>query len=214
MSVEKAIKYRRSMKEFDQSKKISDENLNSILNAGRLAPSALGAEPTRVIVVRNPEIKAEIAKYAFQELNHKKVLTADSLVLFASRKGKHLQNRDFLTKRLRKWNLSEQDLAFRVEAYYNYLDTVNLGSDVYSINQAYISMAYMSLQAADLGIDSVIMQEFDFDKLNQILVEKGYIDREAETVYISLGLGHVTEAIRNNLYPQVRIDFDEYSTII
>lgn len=214
MSVEKAIKYRRSMPEFDQAKKISDENLILILNAGRLAPSALGAEPTRVLVIRDPEIKAEIAKDGFQELNHKKVLTADSLVLFVSRKGKHLQDRDFLTKRLQKWNLSAQDLAFRVEAYYNYLNTVNLGTDVYSANQAYIAMAYMSLQAAELGIDSTIMQGFDFDKLNHILAEKGYIDSEVEAVYISLALGHVTGAIRDKLYPQVRIDLDEYSTII
>lgn len=214
MSVEKAIKYRRSMQEFDQSKKISDENLNLILNAGRLAPSALGAEPTRVLVIRDPEIKAEIAKYGFQELNHKKVQTADSLILFVSKKGKYLQDRDFLTKRLQRWNLSEQDLAFRVAAYHNYLDTVNLGTDVYSANQAYIAMAYMSLQAAELGIDSIIMQGFDFDKLNQILADKGYLDGEAEAVYISLGLGHITEAIRNKLYPQVRIDLDEYSTII
>lgn len=214
MSVEKAIKYRRSMQEFNQDKKISDQDLQLILNAGRLAPSALGAEPTRVLVIRDPEIKAEIAKSGFQELNWKKVMTADSLILFVSRKGKYLQNKDFLTKRLKKWNLSEQDLAIRVGMYYDYLGTVNLGTDVYSANQAYIAMAYMSLQAAELGIDSVIMQGFEFEKLNQILAEKNYIDQEVEAVYISMAVGHTTEAIRNSLYPQVRIDLDEYSKII
>lgn len=40
-----AFHFRHATKEFDPTKKISDEDFNTILETGRLSPSSLGLEP-------------------------------------------------------------------------------------------------------------------------------------------------------------------------
>lgn len=211
-TVAEAIKFRRAMQEFDSNKKIADKDLETILNAGRLAPSGLGVESTRILVVRNPEIKKAIVEGAFHEFNWNKITTADTLLLFVSLHGDILKNKEFMRKRLERWGISGIDLINRTDAYVAYLNT--LDADTYSANQAFISMAYMSLQAAALDVESVIMQGFPFDKLNNLLHEKGYINQEKESVHISMAIGYSNEAIRAKIYPQVRISLDEFCDYI
>ena len=42
-----AFKFRHATKKFDESKKISEEDFNVILESGRLSPSSFGFEPWR-----------------------------------------------------------------------------------------------------------------------------------------------------------------------
>ncbi|MBE4704005.1 nitroreductase family protein [Spiroplasma platyhelix] len=211
-TVENAIKFRRSMQEFDTNKKIDTKDLTTILNAGRLAPSGLGSEPTRVLVIRDNEIKKEITEDAFNQLNWNKIKTADTLILFVSLKEDTFKSREFVSTRLQRWGLNEADLADRTDAYVDYLSTIDAAT--YSSNQAYIAMSYMSLQAASLDIESVIMQGFAFDKLNDLLDKKGYINKEKEAVHISMAVGYSNEQIRAKLYPQIRISLDEFCDYI
>lgn len=63
MSCLETIFNRRSVRRY-KSEPISESVLKNILEAGRLAPSADNAQPWHFIVVDNPEIKKEIAKYS------------------------------------------------------------------------------------------------------------------------------------------------------
>ena len=51
------LNFRHACKEFDSTKKISSEDLEVILEGGRLAPSSVGIEPWHFIVVKNQELK-------------------------------------------------------------------------------------------------------------------------------------------------------------
>ena len=59
MAVIDIIKERRSCRKFI-SKKIEDSKLNSILEAGRLAPSAKNRQPWRFITITDESIKEKI----------------------------------------------------------------------------------------------------------------------------------------------------------
>ena len=50
--IESALKFRRAIKSFDPKKKISDEDIELILEAIRLAPTSYGFEPFNVIVAQ------------------------------------------------------------------------------------------------------------------------------------------------------------------
>lgn len=54
------IKKRHSVRRFDSSKQVTDEQIKQILQAGRLAPSAHNLQDWFFVVVKNPEIKKQL----------------------------------------------------------------------------------------------------------------------------------------------------------
>jgi len=63
MDVLEAIKERRSIRKYEP-KAVPEEKLTQILEAGRWAPSAGNSQPWQFIVVRDEEVKNELARVA------------------------------------------------------------------------------------------------------------------------------------------------------
>ena len=61
------IEKRRSVREFDRVKGVSDENIKEILYAAKRAPSAGGLYPTDFIVVRDKETKKKLTRAALNQ---------------------------------------------------------------------------------------------------------------------------------------------------
>lgn len=55
-----ALNWRYATKQFDTEKKVSQADMDIILEALRLSPSAFGLQPWRFIQVKNPETRAEL----------------------------------------------------------------------------------------------------------------------------------------------------------
>ena len=51
MSLIEDLNWRYATKKYNPTKKISEENLNKILEAARLAPTSSGLQPFRILVV-------------------------------------------------------------------------------------------------------------------------------------------------------------------
>jgi nitroreductase len=66
MDVLTAIKTRKSVRKY-LKRKVEEEKLNAILEAGRLAPSASNRQEWRFVVVSNPEKRGRIAEAANQQ---------------------------------------------------------------------------------------------------------------------------------------------------
>ena len=64
MEVFEAIKKRRSTRRFDASKQVSDEQIQKILEAGRLAPSAHNLQDWFFIVVKDQDKKDKLVEAA------------------------------------------------------------------------------------------------------------------------------------------------------
>ena len=79
MSFIKNLNWRYATKEFD-GRKISEENLNKILEAIRLAPSSFGIQPYRITVVGNDEIKKNLNSHAFWD--QKQIATCSHALVF------------------------------------------------------------------------------------------------------------------------------------
>ncbi len=61
MDIFEAIKKRRSIRKFDQSKKVSQAQVEKILDAARWAPSAGNLQSFFIYVVRDQEVKEKLA---------------------------------------------------------------------------------------------------------------------------------------------------------
>ena len=59
------LQWRFATKSFDPERKISEQDLEAILNAIRFAPSSAGMQPFQVIIVTNPELRAKISEVSY-----------------------------------------------------------------------------------------------------------------------------------------------------
>src|SRR5574344_3046239 len=97
-----AMDFRHACKVFDDTKKISEEDMKYILEVGRKSPSSFGQEPWKFLVITNEELKAKIRPFCWDQVQ---VTSCSHLVviLAAIRSEEHtseLQSPDHLVCRL------------------------------------------------------------------------------------------------------------------
>src|SRR6187431_2251773 len=73
--------WRYATKKFDSTKKISTEDLNTLKEAIRLSTSSYGLQPYKVIIVENPELRAQIQPAAWGQ---SQIVEASHLLIFAN----------------------------------------------------------------------------------------------------------------------------------
>jgi nitroreductase len=67
MDVFEAIKGRRSIRGF-KPEPVKDDDLQKILDAGRLAPSAGNCQPSELVVVKDPPLKRRLSSAALEQI--------------------------------------------------------------------------------------------------------------------------------------------------
>lgn len=160
--------WRYAVKKFDSSKKISAEDLNTLKESIRISVSAYGLQPYKVLIIENPELRAELQPAAYGQTQ---IVDASHLFVFAN-----------YTK------LSEED----INAYTNNIaatrgltpDALTGFGDVmkssllsksdediknWTARQAYIALGNLISAAAELRIDAGGMEGFDPLQFNEIL---------------------------------------------
>lgn len=65
MDILKSLKDRYATKMFDKSKKLSEENLMTILEAGRLAPTSFGLQPFRFLLLEDHSARQAIKEFSY-----------------------------------------------------------------------------------------------------------------------------------------------------
>ena len=73
-----AMQKRHACKLFDNTKRISKEKLELILEYGRLSPSSFGMEPWRFLIVQSQETKEKLQPFCWDQ---PQIATCSDLVL-------------------------------------------------------------------------------------------------------------------------------------
>jgi nitroreductase/dihydropteridine reductase len=198
----KAMNWRFATQSFDSGKKVSDEDLKTILEAARLAPSSFGIEAWKFLVIENPEVRAKISEVAWSQ---PKVTQASHLIVVTRR----TDVRENITNELIERSSKVQGVA--PEALNGLRDMVSgaiarrsdAELNVWIRNQAYIALGVMIETASLLGIDNGPMEGFDPAKVDEIL---GLKEKNLTSTTL-LALGYRAEG--DGLRPKVRRAFDE-----
>jgi len=74
-------KWRYATKKFDANKKISDRDLEFLKEAIQLSSSSYGLQPYRVIIVENPELRAQLLPVSWGQ---SQITDASHLFVFAN----------------------------------------------------------------------------------------------------------------------------------
>lgn len=151
----KEIEQRQSVRQFS-GKKINEEDIRQIVEAGRVAPSWMNVQPWHFVVVENEETKSLLslsAKYQKQikEASHVIVLLGD----FSAWNNKNFG------KVLTEKGMPEDSVQYILsDKGYNPAQNTSAILMARTMEQCSYAMAFMNLQAQYLGIDSCIIGAF------------------------------------------------------
>lgn len=188
---------RHACKSFN-AEPIPKDDLNYILEAGRLSPSSFGIEQWQFVVVQNPEVKAQIEAAAWGQ---KQITTCSDLVIVVARKD--VKSTDSYTKsQFKRWGLEQKAYDGVLEIYKAWIDSRDEEIlTLWSEKQCYIAAANMMSAAAFIGVDSCPIEGFDANKVNEILG----LDTSVFHTSLVLPFGYCNQPARG----KHRLGFDE-----
>lgn len=161
MDVSKAIELRRSVKAFDPNHRMSEQEVDKLLSLAMLSPTAFNIQNWRFVVVRDPALRKEIRKVAWDQAQ----VTDASLLLVLTADLKA-----WARKPERYWLNTPQPVQdFVVPAigqYYEGRDQVQRDEAMRSCGIAAMSLM---LAAKEAGYDSCPMDGFDFDMVGKLI---------------------------------------------
>ena len=206
------LNFRHACKEFDSTKKISSEDLEVILEGGRLAPSSVGIEPWHFVVIENQELKAELAKVCFGGKNQ--IPTCSHFVIYLTRTPNEIKSNSAYIEHLLKdiQHLPENTLS-KMKDFIKITEDI-IGDDrsmqAYANEQTYIALSSMMLSAAMLNIDSCAIGGMDKKAVEKILVDRGLMDNNKFQVTVGCAFGYRVHEAK----PKLRQPMHEVITII
>ena len=161
MDVFKAIELRRSVKAYDPDHRLSEAEIEKLLALAMLSPTAFNIQNWRFVVVRDPAMRAEIRKSAWDQAQ---VTDASLLIVLAA------DLKAWERTPGRYWENAPQPVQeFIVPAigqYYAGREQVWRDEAMRSCGIA--AMALM-LAAKEMGYDSCPMDGFDFDAVGKLI---------------------------------------------
>jgi len=183
--------------------KIGEKELETILEAIRLTPSAYGLQPYKVIVTENKELLHEIyekscPQIVMQQCSHLLIFKAKKRLTEDYMEG-------FLAEVKRSRNTTDEYIASYRSKIHNVIQNPVVNTFNWAVHQTYIALGYATFAAAQMGIDATPIEGFDAAALNRLLS----LNTEDEEAVVMLTLGYRNEKEdRLALQPKVRKPLD------
>jgi nitroreductase len=196
-----AMGFRHACKAFDATKKIPDEDMRYILEAGVKSPSSFGMEPWKFLVITNEDLKAKLKPACW---NQAQIDSCSHLVVVLAAIESVKVESGEVKKRFQRREMSPEALDFYMKLYSDHLAaTLSDDGNVYAwtAKQSYIAAANMMSAAAFIGVDSCPIEGFSKNEVEEILE----LDATQYQLAMVLPFGY-----RINPQPkQLRLGFDE-----
>lgn len=182
MNLKDALNWRYAVKKYTDQK-VSEADVQAILEATNLSASSAGMQPYRVIVVKNADLRKQLGEGSF---NPQITEASDLLVFAAYQQVTEQMIDDYIQMVADERGMPVEMLAdFKNALKGNFLQQTPEQHFTWAARQAYIGLGTALIAAADLHVDSTPMEGFDRDKFDQLLglTEKGL----KSVVMLSLG---------------------------
>lgn len=209
-ALENLILNRKSIRNYDPNKIISDIKINDILNYVRHVPSSYGLEPWKILVISNPKIKSQLQPIVN---NQQQVTTCSHLFILLSYSGKtfNTSNQWFVDTVMKKRNLTKSQYE-TYKATFNHFfdDDKKLQISHWAQCQTFILLQNLLLLLTAHEIDNVVLGGFNEHQLLTYLETNNIIEANKYhvTILVCAGYGYQskTKIIKNEV--------GEISTII
>jgi nitroreductase len=162
------LNWRYATKKMDPAKSVSEDKVDRIIEAARLAPTSSGLQPFEVILVTNPDIRQQIRAAAW---NQAQITEGSHLLVFAAWDN-YTNDRinemfDRVSEERKVTNDGWENYRKMLLGTYPVRDPqVNFE---HAARQAYIGFGMSVAQAAFEGVDTTPMEGFEPEKVDEIL---------------------------------------------
>ena len=197
----KAMDFRHACKLFDENKKISDEEMHYILEAGRKSPSSFGMEAWKFLVITNEALKAKLRPFCWDQVQ---ITSCSHLVIVLAGIENAKVESGMPKKRFSRREMPQETLDFYMDIYAKHLKkTLSSDENIYAwtSKQSYIALGNMMTAAAFIGIDSCPIEGFEKENVEEVLG----LDTGKYQVAVIVPFGYRI----NEQSTQLRLPFDE-----
>ena len=178
MNTVDAIRLRRSVKHFDASHRMSEEEVNKFLSLAVLSPTAFNIQNWRYVVVTDKELRSQIKAVSWEQAQ----VTDASLFIVICADLKAWEKQPS-----RYWiNAPKEVQEFMIPAiddYYRGKDQVQRDEAMRSCG---IAVQTLMLTAKTMGYDSCPMDGFDFEKVAELI---HLPDDHVIAMFVAIGKG-------------------------
>ncbi len=167
-NIHDALQWRYATKQFDTTKKLTDEQISELLEDVRLSPSSFGLQPWKLIAITNPEVRLKLRAAAWGQ---PQVTDASHLIVFAAKTNLTEASVDEYIQLIAKTRnieveaLSELSAMMKGSLHHRNPEQ----RTEWAARQAYIALGVLVAAAADAKIDVSPMEGFDPLQFNEIL---------------------------------------------
>ncbi len=200
-----ALNFRHACKAFDPEKKISREDLGSILEAAWLSPSSFGLEAWKFLVLESEDVRQALRPACW---NQPQITDSSHVVVILAQPGAATPDTPYIKGNFERKDLSPKAVAAYMKKYSYHMETEvfpRMSAYAWSSKQCYIALANIMTAAAALGIDSCPMEGFEKDKAEKALS----IDTRTFEIAVIVALGYrLNEQPKRYRHPkETRIEF-------
>ncbi len=212
MDILKVLSRRYAAKKFDTSKRLSENQIETIETILQMSPSSTNLQPWHFVVASTQAGKERISRstQGFFSFNEEKVIEASAVVVFATREYisddylEHVLGQEDLSGRFLNEEIKENSASGR-KAFANMHKYIYKDLQHWCDKQVYLNLGNFLLAVATMGIDAVPMEGFDSRTLdNELgLCEMGF----TSSVIVALGYHHDSDF--NAKLPKSRLSKDD-----
>jgi nitroreductase/dihydropteridine reductase len=195
------LEWRYATKKYDKSRKISDEDFQTILKTLQLVPSSYGLQPLKYLVIENEDLRLKLKEHSW---NQTQITDASHMIVFCTYSTideQYIDNHMQLSAEIRQVDISN------TKGYSDFLKKTILVKDQESIEtwnakQAYIALGHVLQTAASLKIDSTPMEGYDARAYEEVLG----LDKKGLKATLVCVFGYRSEDDANQYSPKIRKD--------
>jgi nitroreductase/dihydropteridine reductase len=162
------LSWRYATKKMDPSKSVPEDKLAIILESIRLSASSSGLQPYQVLVITDPEIKAQIRPVSWGQ---SQVTDCSHLLVFAAWNHYSAERINLMFDLVNEQRglKNEGWEAYRQKLLSFYPQRTPEENFQHAARQAYIGLGSALIAAAAEGVDSTPMEGFEPEKVDAIL---------------------------------------------
>lgn len=163
-----ALQHRYATKQFDSTKSISTEDLDTLIESMRLAPSSFGLQWWWFVIVSNPDLKEKLTAHA---RNQQQIKQAPYVIVLCRRTD---VDSDYIHSYIESISSTRNIPVDQLAWYEAMMNGAVWNNDEHSKwhrlhHQVYIALGFLLETAALLWIDSCPMEGFDRAAFDDIL---------------------------------------------
>jgi nitroreductase len=176
-----AMRFRHACRAFEPGRRIAQEDLEYVLEAGRLSPSSLGLEQWRFVVVQDPALRGALQKAC---TGQPQVGSASAVIVILAREQALAPDSEYVARMFHRMAPAPADFTALLDFYRHFAEHNDLTA--WSIAQCHIAAANMMTAAAVIGVDSCPIGAFS----GSAVLDALGITSRADVVALVVALGY------------------------